>query len=167
MDVSTIPQESDESAQQSAQGELVSGTSGVGYKRMPPTTSQQDQSAKRKPQKPNNENEGDIWTIPQESDESDELSIDINELIFEVKTHTCEQFPSLKITEESIETACATSTLETAQPQSTQSNIENKCHVEWKLATPDTWNVSEIKNTLQNVSCLLKQWFEIEFDYIG
>ena len=41
------------SAQQSAQGELVSGTSGVGYKRLPPTTSQQAQSAKKKPQKPN------------------------------------------------------------------------------------------------------------------
>ena len=39
--------------------------------------------------------------------------------------------------------------------------------MEWKLATPDTWNVSEIKNTLQNISCLLKQWFEIEFVYIG
>ena len=97
----------------------------------------------------------------------DELSIDINELVFDVKTHKCEQFPSQKITEESGETGYATSTLETAQPQSTQSNIENKCHVEWKLATPDTRNVSEIKNTLQNVSCLLKQWFEIEFDYIG
>ena len=45
--------------------------------------------------------------------------------------------------------------------------VIDKCFVEWKLATPDTWNVSEIKNTLQNVSCLLKQWFEIEFVYIG
>ena len=45
--------------------------------------------------------------------------------------------------------------------------VSDKCIVEWKLATPDTWNVSEIKNTLQNVSCLLKQWFEIEFVYIG
>ena len=74
-DVSTIPQESDESAQQSAQGELVSGTSGVGYKRLPPTTSQQDQSAKKKPQKPNNENEGHAWTIPQESDESENIMV--------------------------------------------------------------------------------------------
>jgi hypothetical protein len=63
------------SAQQSAQGELVSGTSGVGYKRLPPTTSQQDQSAKKKHQKPNNENEGDVWTIPQESDESGTIKI--------------------------------------------------------------------------------------------
>jgi cytidylate kinase len=36
------------SAQQSAQVEPVSGTSGVGYKRLPPTTSQQDQSALKK-----------------------------------------------------------------------------------------------------------------------
>jgi hypothetical protein len=63
------------SAQQYAQGELVSGTSGVGYKRLPPTTSQQDQSAKKKPQKPSNENEGDAWTIPQESDESGTIKI--------------------------------------------------------------------------------------------
>jgi len=45
--------------------------------------------------------------------------------------------------------------------------VSDKCRVEWKLATPDTWNVSEIKNTLQKFSCLLKQWFEIEFVYIG
>ena len=36
------------------------------------TTFQQDQSATKKPQKSNNENEGDVSTIPQESDESDE-----------------------------------------------------------------------------------------------
>ena len=50
------------SVQQSAQ---VSGTSGVG-----PTTFQQDQSAKKKPKKSNNENEVDVSTIPQKSDES-------------------------------------------------------------------------------------------------
>ena len=64
------------SAQQYAQGELVSGTSGVVYKRLPPTTSQQAQSAKMKSQKPNYENEGDAWTIiPQESDESGTIKI--------------------------------------------------------------------------------------------
>ena len=30
---------------------------------------------------------------------SDELSIDIDELVFEVKTHICEQLPSQKIIE--------------------------------------------------------------------
>ena len=45
--------------------------------------------------------------------------------------------------------------------------VSDKCFVEWKLATPDTWNVSEIKNTLHKFSSLLKQWFEIEFVYIG
>ena len=63
------------SAQQSAQGELVSGTSGVGYKRLPPTTSQQDHSAKKKPKKSNNENVGDVSTIPQESQESGTIKI--------------------------------------------------------------------------------------------
>ena len=57
-------------AQQSAQVEPVSGTSGVG-----PITFQQDQIAKKKPMKSNNENEGDVSTIPQESDESGTIKI--------------------------------------------------------------------------------------------
>jgi len=40
-----------------------------------PTTFQQDQSAKKKPQKSNNENKGDVSTIPQESDESGTIKI--------------------------------------------------------------------------------------------
>ena len=58
------------SAQQSAQVEPVSGTSGVG-----PTSFQQDQSAKKKHMKSNNENAGDVSTIPQESDESGTIKI--------------------------------------------------------------------------------------------
>jgi len=58
------------SAQQSAHVEPVSGTSGVR-----PTTFQQDQSAKMKPMKSNNENEGDVSTIPQESVESGTIKI--------------------------------------------------------------------------------------------
>ena len=45
--------------------------------------------------------------------------------------------------------------------------VSDKRIVEWKLATPDTWNVLEMKNTLQNFSCLFKPCFEIEFIYIG
>jgi hypothetical protein len=63
------------SAQQSAQVEPVSGTSGIGYKRLPPTTSQQDHNAKKKPKKSNNENEGDVSTIHQESQESGMIKI--------------------------------------------------------------------------------------------
>jgi hypothetical protein len=58
------------SVQQSAQVEPVSGTSGLG-----PTTFQQDQSAKKKPMKSNNENEGDVSTILQESEESGTIKI--------------------------------------------------------------------------------------------
>ena len=58
------------SAQQSAQVEPVSGTSGVG-----PTTFQQDQSAKKKPMKSNNENEKDVSTILQESEERGTIKI--------------------------------------------------------------------------------------------
>jgi hypothetical protein len=63
------------SAQQSAQVEPVSGTSGVGYKRLPPTTSPQGQSAKKKCKKSNNENEEDVSTILQESDENGTIKI--------------------------------------------------------------------------------------------
>ena len=63
------------SAQQSTQGKPVSGTSGVGYKRLPPASSQQDHSAKKKPKKSNNENEGDVSTIPQERDESGTIKV--------------------------------------------------------------------------------------------
>ena len=57
-------------AQQSAHVEPVSGTSEVG-----PTTFQQDHTAKKKPNKSNNENEGDVFTIPQASDESGTIKI--------------------------------------------------------------------------------------------
>ena len=63
------------SAQHSAEIEPVSGTSGVGYKRPPPTISQQDQSAKKKPKKSNNENEGNVLKRLQESDESGRITI--------------------------------------------------------------------------------------------
>ena len=58
------------SAQQSVQVEPVSWTSGVGL-----TTFQQDESAKKKPMKSNNENEGNVSTILQESDENGTIKI--------------------------------------------------------------------------------------------
>jgi hypothetical protein len=58
------------SAQQSAQVDPVSGTSWMG-----PTTFLQDQSAKIKPMKSNNENEGDVSTILQQCDESGTIKI--------------------------------------------------------------------------------------------
>ena len=58
------------SAQQCAQVEPVSGTSGVGS-----ATFQQDQSAKKKPMKSNDENERDVSTILQESDASGTIKI--------------------------------------------------------------------------------------------
>ena len=63
------------SAQQSSQVEPVSVTSTMGFKKLPPTIFQQDQSAKKKPEKSNNENEGNVSTIPQESDESGMIKI--------------------------------------------------------------------------------------------
>ena len=45
--------------------------------------------------------------------------------------------------------------------------VSDKYRVEWKLATPDTWNVSKIKNTLERLPCLSIEGFEIEFVYIG
>lgn len=42
-----------------------------------------------------------------------------------------------------------------------------KCRVEWRLETPDTWNLTEIKETLVKFSEMLQPWFEIEFVHIG
>ncbi|CAC5401442.1 unnamed protein product [Mytilus coruscus] len=46
-------------------------------------------------------------------------------------------------------------------------NKVRKCRVEWRLETPNTWNLPEIKETLEKFSALLRQWFEIEFVYVG
>lgn len=42
-----------------------------------------------------------------------------------------------------------------------------KCRVEWRLETPNSWNLVQIKKSLENFSGLLRQWFEIEFVYVG
>lgn len=43
----------------------------------------------------------------------------------------------------------------------------SKCRVEWRLETPDEWNLTEIKENLENCSHLLRRYFEIEFVYVG
>jgi hypothetical protein len=45
--------------------------------------------------------------------------------------------------------------------------VSDKYRVEWKLATPKTWNVSDIKNALDTIPCLSNEGFEIEAVYIG
>lgn len=37
----------------------------------------------------------------------------------------------------------------------------------WKLETPDTWDLIDIKETLLNCSQLFRKHFEIEFVYVG
>lgn len=39
--------------------------------------------------------------------------------------------------------------------------------MEWRLQTPDTWNLTKIKETLETCSALLRQFFEIEFVHVG
>ena len=68
----------------------------------------------------------------------DELSIDFNELKFEVKAHICEPSLSEKIIEESGGTGYATSTPETAQPESTQSKNEKSGETGYSTSTPET-----------------------------
>ncbi|XP_071176863.1 uncharacterized protein [Mytilus edulis] len=41
------------------------------------------------------------------------------------------------------------------------------CYLEWKLATPDSWDIDEIKETLENFSSLMGKFFRIEFVYKG
>ncbi|VDI52825.1 Hypothetical predicted protein [Mytilus galloprovincialis] len=42
-----------------------------------------------------------------------------------------------------------------------------KCRVEWKLKTPDTWDLTDIKKKLLNCSQLLRKYFEIECVFVG
>ncbi|VDH92655.1 Hypothetical predicted protein [Mytilus galloprovincialis] len=97
----------------------------------------------------------------------DELSIDIQKLRFEI---TQSAFCS---TEEGVNKSAGTvSQINVAaggpDVQVTESdNNVRKCRVEWRLETPNTWNLPEIKETLEKFSSLLRQWFEIEFVYVG
>jgi hypothetical protein len=45
--------------------------------------------------------------------------------------------------------------------------VSDKCFVDWKLATPDTWNASKMKISLECFPCLSNECFEIEFVSIG
>ena len=45
--------------------------------------------------------------------------------------------------------------------------VSDKYRVEWKLATPNTWDVLKIKNTLERFTCSSDEGFEIEFVYTG
>ncbi|VDI49215.1 Hypothetical predicted protein [Mytilus galloprovincialis] len=97
----------------------------------------------------------------------DELSIDIQKLRFEVKqSASCS-------TEEGVDkSAGPVSQMHVAaggpdvQVTEKDNNVR-KCRVEWRLETPNTWNLPEIKETLEKFSSLLRQWFEIEFVYVG
>ncbi|VDI28997.1 Hypothetical predicted protein [Mytilus galloprovincialis] len=42
-----------------------------------------------------------------------------------------------------------------------------KCYVLWKFANPGSWDMEKVVKTLRSVSALLKEWFEIEFVYVG
>lgn len=45
--------------------------------------------------------------------------------------------------------------------------VGRKCRVEWRLETPNHWDLAQIKETLDNCSSMLKRWFEIQFVYVG
>ncbi|XP_071143015.1 uncharacterized protein [Mytilus edulis] len=103
-------------------------------------------------------------------DEMDELSVDIGKLRFEVKQYSLAVTPSSQ--EETLDnqgrdhkidtTACVSDV-----KMSGKDKDVNKCRLEWRLETPDTWNLTEIKETLERFSGVLRPWFEIQFVYIG
>lgn len=44
---------------------------------------------------------------------------------------------------------------------------DDVCYVEWKLETPESWNIDEIKGTLEKFSSLMGSFFRIVFVYKG
>lgn len=46
-------------------------------------------------------------------------------------------------------------------------SADDVCYVEWKLETPEKWNVDQIKNKLEAISSFVGQWFRIIFVYKG
>ncbi|VDI42569.1 Hypothetical predicted protein [Mytilus galloprovincialis] len=96
----------------------------------------------------------------------EEMKIEIRNLIFEVKPDAVAPCDIEKTFDSPVAqnnaTACSPNVKETEE------NINaTKRRVEWKLATPSTWNLPEIKDTLQKCSAQLRQWFEIENVFVG
>ncbi|XP_052068994.1 uncharacterized protein LOC127708185 [Mytilus californianus] len=102
----------------------------------------------------------------------DELSTEIGNLRFEVKQYTSamsttSQKPTIHTQGEphQLEAACSSNS---SDVQMTENDKKiSKCRVEWRLETPDEWNLAEIKENLENCSHLLRRYFEIEFVYVG
>ncbi|XP_063446937.1 antiviral innate immune response receptor RIG-I-like [Mytilus trossulus] len=97
----------------------------------------------------------------------DELSIDFKKLRLEVR-----QYASCSTEERFHNSAGSVSKMNVAAGgPATQimekDNSVQKVRVEWRLETPNTWNLPQIKETLEKFSSLLRQWFEIEFVYVG
>ncbi|VDI22999.1 Hypothetical predicted protein [Mytilus galloprovincialis] len=97
----------------------------------------------------------------------EEMKIEIRNLIFEVKQDAVAPCDIEKTFDSpgprNNATACGVNVEETEE-----GNINaTKRRVEWKLATPSTWNLPEIKDTLKKCSAQLRQWFEIENVFVG
>ncbi|VDI77769.1 Hypothetical predicted protein [Mytilus galloprovincialis] len=99
----------------------------------------------------------------------DELSIDIGNLRFDITQYNMEMTtPSRKetfITQDRMSQRNTSCSSEVKVPEEGQN--PKKCRVEWRLQTPDTWNLNEIKETLEKFSGVLRPWFEIEFVHVG
>ncbi|VDI13102.1 Hypothetical predicted protein [Mytilus galloprovincialis] len=98
----------------------------------------------------------------------DEMSVDIGNLRFEVKQFN--KAMSNSCPEAKVDTQGRVPHMDTAvcisDEQMTEKDVK-KCRVEWRLETPETWNLKEIKETLVKFSEMLRPWFEIEFVYVG
>ncbi|VDH91319.1 Hypothetical predicted protein [Mytilus galloprovincialis] len=110
-----------------------------------------------------------IENLTKYKDYLDELSIDIGSLKFEVKQYALAVVASCSA-EETFDSQvhqkdAAITSYDVSVTGKDKGN--RRCRVEWRLETPSTWNLPEIKDTLEKFSALLRQWFEIEFVYVG
>ncbi|CAG2205574.1 unnamed protein product [Mytilus edulis] len=115
----------------------------------------------------------------------DELSIDLNNLKFEIRqinlpSSTSKSSSTMVLPSDQLATQSSSTATVTLDEQAThsrnmdtetdRSNIEGSdiLYVEWRFANPpDSWKVSEMKTALNQMSAMIKQWFKVEFVYIG
>ncbi|CAG2243315.1 unnamed protein product [Mytilus edulis] len=100
---------------------------------------------------------------------ADKLSTKIGNTRFDIKEYTkpssnCYQQESFT-TQGQVNSMDTTVCVSDVQIPENDKNVR-KCRVEWRLETPETWNLKEMKETLVKFSALLRPYFEIEFVYI-
>ncbi|XP_076105116.1 uncharacterized protein LOC143073446 isoform X2 [Mytilus galloprovincialis] len=117
-----------------------------------------------------NENKDEIMNALESQFEK--LSVDIRNLTFEVQITRKSISPALSPTSSQLTVECMTGADGAGKKDGAFGDVKSgssttKCYVLWKFANPGSWDMEKVVKTLRSVSALLKEWFEIEFVYVG